>query len=346
MASMGGIAVIVTGLGSCIAIDVVRALRADSAVRIIGCDADEWALRQMSPLVDAAVLVPRADIARGAAFFATLEQLICEETATCVFLCTDVEVEAYADAAPHLSCPITGPSPALSGVLADKAKTFAAVDEPGLFPWTLAITSEEDIDKAFAALGNPLWLRARKGAGARRALELDSAEEGKAWMRYWRLRGCADDSWLIHEFLPGAIINWSGVYGEGELITGAAMQRMRYLLAESTVAGISGQTAHGMTVDAKVYEEVSDAAIRKLSSHPEGIYSVDLRLDVQGRPRITEISARLAGRPALLAAAGTNLPLAAVRMHANAPIGDAICESGPRLGVRMHRQIDVEPLLT
>ena len=209
MTSMGGIAVIVTGLGSCIAIDVVRSLRADSSVRIIGCDADEWALRQMSPLVDAAVLVPRAD-AHGAAFFATLEQLICEETATCVFLCTDAEVEAYADEAPQLSCPITGPSPELSGVLADKAKTFAAVDEPGLFPWTLAITSEEDIDKAFAALGNPLWLRARKGAGARRALELDSAEEGKAWMRYWRLRGCADDSWLIHEFLPGAIINWSG----------------------------------------------------------------------------------------------------------------------------------------
>ena len=112
------------------------------------------------------------------------------------------------------------------------------------------------------------------------------------------------------------------------------------------MTGISGQTAHGITVDAKVYEEVSDAAIRKLSSNPEGIYSVDLRLDVQGRPRITEISARLAGRPALLAAAGTNLPLAVVRLHAGAPVGDAIHESGPRLGVRMHRQIDVEPLLT
>ncbi len=341
---MRGVPVIITGLGSCIAIDVVRALRADTSVRIIGCDADEWALRQMSPMVDASVQVPRADSDAGA-FFATLEQLICEESATCVFLCTDPEVEAYAAESPRLSCPVAGPSPELSAVLADKAATYEAVAEPQLFPWTLPISSESDIDSAFATLGSPLWLRARKGAGARRALELDSAEEGKAWMRYWRLRGCADDSWLIHEFLPGAIINWSGLYCDGELVAGAAMQRMRYLLADSTATGISGQTAHGMTVDAKVYEKVSDVAIRKLRAKPNGIFSVDLRLDVQGRPRITEISARLAGRPALLAAAGTNLPLAAVRMFAKQPVGDAVSKT-PRLGVRMHRQIDVEPLLT
>tara|TARA_R110002096_G_scaffold171490_8_gene344622 strand:+ start:14070 stop:15092 length:1023 start_codon:yes stop_codon:yes gene_type:complete len=340
---MGGMAVIVTGLGSCIAIDVVRALRADSSIRIIGCDADEWALRQMAPLVDAHVRVPRADD-DAVSFFATLEQLICEESATCVFLCTDAEVEGYATESPKLSCPVAGPSPELSAVLSDKAATYKAVDEPELFPWTLPISNEADIDTAFSTLGSPLWLRARVGSGARRAIELDSAEEGKAWLKYWRLRGCADSSWLIHEFLPGAILNWSGLYHDGTLVAGAAMQRMRYLLAESTMTGISGQTAHGMTVDARVYEEVSDLAIRKLSAVPQGIYSVDLRLDVQGRPRITEISARLSGRPALLAAAGTNLPLAAVRLFAKQPVGDAITE--PRLGVRMHRQVDVEPLLT
>ncbi len=163
-------------------------------------------------------------------------------------------------------------------------------------------------------------------------------------MRYWRLRGHDDNSWLIHEYLPGAVINWTGLYRGGVLLGGGAMQRLRYLLGDSTVSGISGQTAEGVTVDAAVYEEVSERAIRKLSPSPEGIYSVDLRLDVQGRPRITEVSARLAGRPALLAQPGVNVPLAWVRCVAGRDIGDALREGGAKLGVRMRRQIDVEPL--
>ncbi len=341
---MGDLAVIVTGLGSCIAIDVGRSLRAAPGVRIIGCDADGWALRQMAGLVDVTVQVPRAD-QNATGFFATIEQLICEESAQSVFLCTDAEVQAYASVAPRLSCEVTGPSPKLCAVLGDKAAAFDAVDCPELFPWTLSLSSEADVDKAFESLGSPLWMRARVGSGARLALELQSAEEGKAWMRYWRLRGVADSTWLIHEFLPGAIINWTGLYRDGELVGGAAMQRLRYLLAGSSMSGISGQTAHGMTVDARVYEEVSDPAIRKLEPSPHGIFSVDLRLDVQGRPRITEISARLAGRPALLAKAGVNLPLACLRLSAGRPVGDAIAAEGAKLGVRMHRQVDVEPLL-
>ncbi|MCP4443901.1 MAG: hypothetical protein GY811_00965 [Myxococcales bacterium] len=289
----------------------------------------------------------RAD-SDASAFFATLEQLICEESASCVFFCTDQEVSAYADESPSLSCPISGPSPELSAILEDKAATYSAVEEPELFPWTLEIDSEADVDRVFGTLGSPLWLRARVCSGARRALKLQSADERKAWIRYWRELGGMDDTWVIHEFLPGAIINWTGLYHSGNLIAGAAMQRMRYLLGESAMSlRADGPWNHGRCIRLR-------RSLRRSHSQIVGestghlLYRNATRCAREAKNHRDQ---RSTGWPSC--APGTcrhkstsGCTTDSLGQRRGRTVGEALAPSGPRLGVRMRRQIDVEPLVT
>jgi biotin carboxylase len=335
--------VIITGIGGSIGLDIARCLRADPDLRLVGCDSNPWALRQASALVDLTVAVPRAD-SNPAGYFGVLSQLVSEQSAVFVFLNADAELAAYAEVAPTFSWASALPSPELTKVCLDKEVTYQNAASTGLFARTIAVKSEDDVDAAFAEMPGPLWMRASKGSGGKGSLEVRDAEEARAWMRYWNRRGKGYD-WLLHEFLPGANINWTGLFESGRLQASAALERESYFLGENTASGISGQVAHCETVEPSQYTQVCESAIHELEAMPHGLFSVDLRLNSHGYARITEINARLAGRPYLYMRAGVNLPLAAVRCLNGQVAGDALDEAGLRVGLHLHRQLDMEPVV-
>lgn len=340
---MSGRSVVITGIGGSIGLDIARCLRADSSLRLIGCDSNPWAVRQAAPLVDVSVLVPRVDT-NPAGYWGTLSQLVSEQSASFLFLNADAELQAYAETEPDLPCASTALSPRLSGLFLDKAATFQAIGSSEFCAKTITVETDEEVDAVFRTLVGPLWLRASKGSGGKGSLEVQDADEAKAWMQYWTRRG-KDYEWLLHEYLPGANVNWTGLFHGGRLEACAAMERTSYYLGDNTASGVSGQVGHGVTVDPKRYTELCVPAIGKLEATPRGIFSVDLRFDSHGYPRITEINARFAGRPYLYMRAGVNLPLAAIRTLGGQVAGDALDDAGFKVGLHIHRQLDVEPVV-
>ncbi|HTM20664.1 MAG TPA: hypothetical protein VL172_09160 [Kofleriaceae bacterium] len=337
--------ILVTGLGGSIAIDVCRSLRRDRSLRLIGCDANPWGLRQAGHLVDEAIAVPRGD-RDAVGFHAALAEIIDRQGVDFTFVNPDPELEALA----ALGRPLPGftampPLPTV-GISLDKARTVAACAAAcaDAFPATVALAGEADVDRAFAELGAPLWMRSAVGAGGRGSLVVGAADEALAWMRYWDRRG-KGYQWVLQELLPGANVNWTGIYAAGRLVASAAMERLRYFLGNVTASGVSGQVSECATVDPEGYREVSARVVRALDAEPHGIYSVDLRHDREGRARVTEVNPRLAGRPWLYANSGANLALAAVRALLDQPLGDAIADGGLRPGVHLYRQLDIDPVI-
>jgi len=338
--------VLVTGLGGSIAIDVCRSLRRDPSIRLVGCDANPWGIRQAGHLVDVAVAVPRGD-RDPAGFHAALCELIGAHAVDFAFVNPDPELEALAGLGRPLPCADAMPPLDTVGITLDKARTVARCGAAlaDAFPATVELTGEADLDAAFARLEPPLWMRSAVGAGGRGSLIVDTADEARAWMRYWDRRG-KGYQWVVQELLPGANVNWTGIYAHGRLVATAAMERLRYFLGGVTASGVSGQVSECATVDPDGYREVSDRVVRALDAEPHGIYSVDLRHDRRGRPLVTEVNPRLAGRPWLYSNAGVNLALAAVRaLGHGADPGDAIEPGGLRPGIHLYRQLDIDPVI-
>lgn len=335
--------VFITGIGGSIGVDVCRSLRADTSLRVVGGDASPWGLKIGERLCDATVPLPRSD-RDPLAFADALDKAIARAGAEFVFVNPDFELNALAVAGRLPRCAHALPPPRVIGATLDKSATVAAVGGAAELPRSLEIAEVGEVDKAFGALGNPLWLRASIGAGGKGAIQVASAAEARAWIEYWTARGWTN-RWLFSEFLPGRNLNWTGLYVDGELVATAAMERLRYFLADAAPSGVSGQVSLCATVDPQPLAAIGDRVVRALDPAPQGFYSVDLREDKQKAPRVTEVNPRLAGRPWLYTSAGVNLPLAAVRALRGQPLGDARADGGLALGLHLYRQLDVEPTI-
>lgn len=336
--------VLITGIGGSIGIDVARSLRRDPSIRLIGADANPWGRRQAGGLVDELVDLPRAD--RDPAGFAdAFDAAVARLGIDFAFVNPDPELESLAAIQRGVACPSTMPAIDKVAICIDKARTVAAVADPALFPATVEVRGEADIDRAFAELSPPLWMRAAVGPGGRGSLPVEDAAEARAWIRYWSRRKGKDWVWVLQELLPGRNLNWTGVYVGGRLVCQAAMERLRYFLGDAAASGVSGQVAQCATVDPGGLREVADRVVRAIEPEPHGVYSVDLREDRDGKPRLTEVNPRLAGRPWLYTHAGVNVPLAIVRAFLGRDPGDAVAATDLEVGLHLYRQLDLEPVV-
>lgn len=139
-------------------------------------------------------------------------------------------------------------------------------------------------------LGVPLWLRARRGAGAKGAILVRSLDQGYHWIRFWQSRD-ADIEWIAEEYLPGRDYAWSGVYYDGELVSSFARERLEYLYPHLTPEGLTGTPTRARIVHDPRVNTMAEEAVGAVDPCPHGIYSVDLREDREGYPRPTEINA-------------------------------------------------------
>lgn len=139
-------------------------------------------------------------------------------------------------------------------------------------------------------LGLPLWLRARRGAGAKGAILVRSLDQAFHWIRFWQTRD-SDMEWICEEYLPGRDFAWSGVYYNGELVTSFARERLEYLYPHLTPEGLTGTPTRARIVHDDRVNAVAEDAVGIIDERPHGIYSVDMKEDADGHPRPTEINA-------------------------------------------------------
>jgi carbamoyl-phosphate synthase large subunit len=308
---------------------VARSLRCDPSIRIIGADASSWGRKLGERLCDEVITLPSAK--RDAVSYA--DALIAAAAAVdFVFLGLDLEIAALAQVGRELPVPTALAPLRVLPILLDKSETERIARDTLALPRTVRFAGLQALDEVFAQLPFPMWVRPATGTSGKGSLRVDSRAEALAWLQAATALG-AQGNWIAQEFLPGRNTNWSGVFVEGEVVAWASMP-----------SGVTGQVKLCETI---VMPELNAAAlrvVRAIDPKPHGIYSVDLREDVNGNPKVTEVNPRLAGRPWLYTQAGANLPLAACRALRGLPIGDAVAPGGLRPKMQMYRQVDVEPL--
>ena len=184
--------------------------------------------------------------------------------------------------------------PKPTSIMPDKLEIHDALAKKHVrVPKTVEITSFEGIDRAFSEIGKPLWIRAKRGAGGRLGLKVETPEEAKHWVELNRLQhraGIAD--FIIQEYLPGRDLAFDSLWFKGRLVTSYCRERLEYFLKHISLSGITGTPTIARTlVDEKV-NRIGVEAVKALDSEPHGFFSTDIKEDASGNCAVTEVDGK------------------------------------------------------
>jgi carbamoyl-phosphate synthase large subunit len=176
----------------------------------------------------------------------------------------------------------------------DKLMIYQKLSAAGVpSPVTRRVGSVSDLDGIFSDLGSPLWIRARLGAGGRLGLKVNSPEEAALWMKFNVLqRRASEGDFLIHEFLPGRDLAFDSLWLKGKMVLCFSRERLEYPLKNISLSGITGTPSVARILHESELTRVGTEAVRALNPEPHGFYSVDIKEDASGRPRVTEVDGK------------------------------------------------------
>ncbi len=278
--------ILCTGAGGPAGINFVSSLRvAPEKMFLVGTEANEHYLHLAS--TDKTYQVPRA-ISPG--YIDKLNEIIQAEKIEFLHAQPDVEVEVVSEKREKLKAPVFLPSKAAVKACQDKlesAKVWAKKGVP--VARTIEVKRDEDVDRAFAEFGSPIWIRARTGAGGRGSTPADNRETAVSWIKYWRSRGVNWD-FIAQEHLPGRNIAFHSIWKDGELVTSMARERVEYIYPYLAPSGIMGTPAVQRTVHDSAVNKIGAEAVLSIDSKFNGIASVDLKGNAKGVPCVTEIN--------------------------------------------------------
>jgi carbamoyl-phosphate synthase large subunit len=191
------------------------------------------------------------------------------------------------------------------------AATFAVSDEA-----SLAVSVESLLSKH-----ERVWVRARRGAGARASLPVTEPGHAVMWARYWETRGVPVSDFMAQEFLPGREFAFQSVWNHGEIVTSQARERVEYLFGYLTPSGQTSSPAVARTVHRSDVNETAVAAVRAVDPKAHGVFCVDIKENKDGVPCVTEINAgRFFTTSIFFSEAGCNMPYYYTRMAYDEPL--------------------------
>jgi carbamoyl-phosphate synthase large subunit len=172
----------------------------------------------------------------------------------------------------------------------DKFEAGLAFRRAGLRNDKILLAERQGIGLPRFAYNYPIWLRARRGAGAKAAVQVNRFYEGQCWVGFWEERS-KDIEFVFEGVLPGRDLAWSGIWHRGELVCSFARERLEYIYPGLTPEGLTGTPTIAEIVHDDAVNELAEAACYSVDDRPHGIFSVDMREDEDGVPRPTEINA-------------------------------------------------------
>lgn len=277
----------VTGAGGVGGVNFVRAAREAEELFIVGLDNDEFYLQL--PQVDVRVLSPRHDDPR---FMEVLKEAVERHRVEFLHPQPEAEVEVVAAHRHELGAKTLLPSSSAVEVARDKWRSYRALHEAGVNVPATELYSPEAVERILGKHGRA-WVRARRGAGGRLSLPVDSVDEAEAWVRLWRLRGAAGpQDFMVQEYLPGRDVAWDSLWFEGRLVASYARERLRYIFPHLAPSRVTGTPTVARVVKDRGVNEAAEAAVKAVDPSPNGFYCVDLKYDSRGRPAVTEVNAK------------------------------------------------------
>jgi carbamoyl-phosphate synthase large subunit len=177
----------------------------------------------------------------------------------------------------------------------DKYRLIALLRRHGISaPESYPVKDLKHVTKIFQKLksGRPLWCRVRSGAGGLGALPVQTPQQARSWIQYWReMRGIAASAFVLSEYLPGRDFGCQSLWKDGKLVLIKTYERLSYLGLGSQPAEISSMAALAKTVLEPKVVDTCVHAIKLLDAKASGVFSVDLKENIRGIPCITEINA-------------------------------------------------------
>lgn len=330
--------VLVLGAGGPAGENFTRAVRAGGHW-VLGCDIDRWGL-QLSSADARALVLTDVDTKTGrAARVAELNALIREHRIDVVHAQPDAEVAFLSANAAALEARALVPRPSSLAITTDKLLTARRIGPDA--PRSVEV-NEGSAAAALMLFGYSMWMRARVGAGSRAALSVDDVDVARAWCRYWNRLGV---HLMAAPVLPGRILSWTGIYREGVVVASATKQRIALMGTEASPALISSTARVQRIVRRPDVASVARGAVSAIDPDADGVWMVDLRETLDGRPLVTEINAgRFGTTSEFFAQAGGNLPAVLVDLAAGevpAERGEDLC----RIGATQVRGTDMRPRL-
>ncbi len=184
--------------------------------------------------------------------------------------------------------------PSEDSIAPDKDVIFERLSSAGVsVPDTRRLADIEDVKRAFLELGSPLWLRPKRGAGARLSLRVDTAEQAELWIRLNVLQGRAKlDEFILQSYLPGRDLAFDSLWLHGRLVTSSARERLEYPFKHISLTGLTGTPSVARTISEEAVNSVGTEAVIRLDAEPNGFYSVDIKEDGAGKLFVTEVDGK------------------------------------------------------
>lgn len=281
--------VLVLSAGTGATNNLMRGLRADRRLGIIGCHADRFTLRKSG--ADRNYLIPAAS---DPAFLPALRGVVAKEGVGLVIPGNDDDVRSLSLLREHLPGLVFLPAAGAIETCQDKYRLAVLLREQGVpAAITRPVTELDAVEDIFAELDRPrLWCRLRRGSGSRGAIPVIRPAQARAWIEYWHeMRGVPISDFTLSEYLPGRDFAAQALWRGGRVVLIKVCERLSYFGGGSQPSGTSSTPGLARMSAEPAVVRICHDAIRVLDSQASGVFSIDLKGDADGRPCVTEINA-------------------------------------------------------
>lgn len=218
----------------------------------------------------------------------------------------------------ELPCKVLLPEHKLVVALIDKATMTEHLESFGVVPSSVRINPKNiDFHSISQKLKYPFWIRSTSGSSGLGSLKVENELSLKNWM----LINPGVEEFLASEFLPGRNLACKLLYFEGELVRAAVGERVNYVMAKVAPSGITGNTSFGRLLNDEQVFDVSRKALEevmeKTKANKHGFFTVDLKEDFNGQPKVTEINVRMVAFNGCFAQGGANFSEDIIRLLDN-----------------------------
>ncbi len=205
-------------------------------------------------------------------------------------------------------CDVLLPPVKLADKLIDKSKMAEILEGTDYIPKTIKITQDEPkFNEIVDKIGYPCWIRATIGSGGLGSLKIENSDSLKSWLFINK----SIKEFTVSEFLPGRHFANQMLYYNGKLLKNASLECVEYVMSDMVPSKVTGNTAYGRFINndniLAFCEECAKYVCDKIDVIPHAVLSFDLKEDVNGSLKVTEINARHMAYTGIMAECGYDL---------------------------------------
>lgn len=283
----------------------------------VGTDCNKFAIGLYQPhLFNKTYLIPRVN---DSGYWPMIEKIIQDEKIDVAVILPELEVLAWAKRATSIGLPCKAiiPDFNLANTLVDKSLMTEILEPFELAPASFTVQPDKLNQQNSFKLPYPFWIRSASGSSGLGSLKVNSFIELKNWIHI----NPGVEKFLASEYLPGRNLACKMLYYNGKLLRSAIGERVNYIMAKVAPSGITGNSAFGRLLnDPKVFEvsnRAMDIMFEKTGAPKHGFFTVDLKEDENGIPKVTEVNVRHVAFTQCFAAGGANLAEDMIRLLDN-----------------------------